>query len=150
MQRKSFSQWTELLEYLTEKIPSKKFIIHGSVALGFYGEPRDSTDIDIMTNMKPFADYSNVTEILDKTEFKEVDTKITEDGLVRKFKAGDWSIDVFEVDSKLFRKIKSRAIRVRWRNKIIYIISVEDLIKFKKRRGSPQDLVDIQNLLKED
>jgi predicted nucleotidyltransferase len=135
---------------LIEKIPSKKFIIHGSVALGFYGEPRDSTDIDIMTNLKPFEDYSNVTEILDNTEFKEVDTKITEDGLVRKFKAGDWSIDVFEVDSKLFRKIKSRAIQVKWRNKIIYIISVEDLIKFKKRRGSPQDLVDIQNLLKEE
>jgi hypothetical protein len=118
--------------------------------MGFYGEPRDSTDIDIMTNFMLFGDHSDIAEILDNTKFEEFKTEHTDDGwfLVRKFRAGDWVIDLFEADSKLFRGMKSRAIPVKWKGKIVYIISKMDLIKLKRKRGSPQDLLDIQNLLK--
>ncbi len=142
-----FNQWPELLELVLDVSRRDEFVLHGSVALGFYTVPRNTLDMDLMVSLPAVTGRrSRLARELLKRGFKETKTEILDDGIARRFTSGDWAVDVHEVRGASFRDIRRRAVRVQWRGRRLLVMSDKDLAERKGRRGTLQDFVDIQQL----
>lgn len=139
-----FSEHIELI--LELKTRYSDFIISGSVAAGVYGAPRSSEDMDIIVSLPYLKKKSKLAKILEDMGFKQYKSEWVEDSLIRKYKMGAWKIDVFEMIPQILRGIKKRANVAILRGYKFLIISKEDLIERKLRRGSIQDIADIQQM----
>jgi len=144
----SFTQWSDLLALLLDISRRGEFVLHGSIAMGFYTVPRDTRDVDVMVSLPITAgSRSRLSRELKKRGFNETRTEMLDDGIARRFHAGDWAVDVHEVNGRTYREIKRRSVRVEWKGRQLLIISDKDLVARKSKRGSLQDFVDIQQLM---
>jgi hypothetical protein len=119
------------------------FIIHGAIAMGIHGVVRATGDLDIIV----ITESKNIINIFTNSGFEKEYSKMTETGVVYKFKYDRWKLDVFVESSIVYwLKLKFRSLKFNWYDYHIKVISIEDLIKNKLKRGSPQDLMDVHNL----
>jgi len=137
-----------------QKIP---FVIVGGAAVVLHGIPRGTLDIDIVIPVEEKA----VSKLFSLPE--ELGLYIQDKHLVSfadrpDFLIGQWAtledkngielIDVFFENEKEFKKLLSRADRIKGKSYSFYIASLDDLEKMKKVSGRPIDLADIA-LIKE-
>ena len=144
-----FKSWIELVKWLRSKTKTNDFIIHGSVAMGIYGAPRSSVDVDVAAPIKLFSGVSRVTEVLRDNEFTEwMHAQIIFNaGIVRRFEHKDgWRVDVIEMDKDGYAEILADSNVVPIEGKNYKVISIEQLIKNKQMRGNVRDLDDIVKL----
>ena len=72
--------------------------------MGFYTVPGNTRDMDVMVSLPSVTGKrSRLSRELSKRGFKETKTEILDDGIARRFAAGDWAIDVHEVHGATFR-----------------------------------------------
>lgn len=152
-----FADWEEFILGLAGAVDDDdSFIIHGSIAMGFYGPRRPSEDVDVITKrswlsiISPEHDKTKVSKILEEQGFTAFASKMLDDakGFVRRYRKGRWRIDVHETDAATFDKLKRRSTVIESADgkHHLYVISKKDLIRMKRHRSSPLDLADIKAL----
>ena len=119
------------------------FLIHGAVAVGIYGFTRATQDLDIII----ITPQEKIEKVLVKKGFTKLVVKMTESGLISRYKLGDWVLDIFVEGRRMeWIKLKRRAFKTKWHDYEVKVISKKDLITNKKKRASSKDLLDIHML----
>jgi len=119
------------------------FLVHGAIAMGLYGYNRATEDLNIMIS----TGDRKLVNILKEKGFREVKIQMTEEGMVHKLAYDDWFLDIFLEEGRAkWLGLRARAKKVKWGKYTIKVISKKDLIKFKERRASIKDLMDIHVL----
>jgi len=132
---------TKVIEILRSK--RVDFLIHGAIAMGLYGYNRATEDLDIIIS----TGDKKVLAVLKEKGFLSVKAQMTEDGMVQKLSYDNWYLDVFLEEGRAkWLGLKARAKKVKWGRYTVKVISKKDLIKFKERRASLKDLLDIHVL----
>jgi hypothetical protein len=135
-------------EFVTKVISVLKanridFLIHGAVAVGIYGFTRATQDLDIIL----ITPQEKIEKVLIKNGFMKIVVKMTESGLISRYKFGDWVLDIFVEDRRIeWARLKRRAFKTKWHDYDVKVISKKDLIANKKKRASSKDLLDIHML----
>jgi hypothetical protein len=121
-----------------------KFMVHGAQAVGLYGFERNTDAFDFIVEPSP-QNLKRLYRALNKIIVLSVDYPDAGSVLEKKPKSVKylyflWPVDIAYPDN--FDTLWKRRSRVRGLN----VIGRKDLIKEKLRRGTPQDLVDVQKL----
>jgi len=135
----------EFVSLVIDILRSKRvdFLIHGAIAMGLYGYNRTTEDLDIIISTSD----RKLIDVLKEKGFRKVKTQMTEDGMVHKLAFDDWYLDIFLEEGRVkWLGLKARAKNVKWGKYTVRVISKKDLIRFKARRGSLRDLMDIHVL----
>lgn len=140
--------YEELLELFNKN--KVRYCIIGAYAVGLYGKPRYTKDIDIL--VEPNAENAcRIVKSLDEFGFKVLGLK-TED-FEQEGKIIQLGYEPVRVD--LLTSIKGCSFEEAWKNKKtffygkqkVFFIGIDDLIKSKKASGRKQDKADIEILL---
>jgi hypothetical protein len=132
---------TKVIEILRSK--RVDFLIHGAIAMGLYGYNRATEDLDIIIS----TGDRKVLDALSKKGFRDIKVQMTEEGMVHKLAYNSWYLDIFLEDGRAkWLGLKARAKKVKWGKYTVKVISKKDLIKFKERRASFKDMLDIHVL----
>ncbi len=126
------------------------YAIGGALALGVWGAPRNTIDVDISAFVEPGA-LDSLFDSLERVgaifERERAAAEIERIGLCR-VRVGKTPVDVFVSNHPHFDSIKARRKAVsdpagvqRW------FLSVEDLIVLKLFYGRPKDQLDLQRLV---
>jgi hypothetical protein len=119
------------------------FIVHGAIAMGVHGYPRNTRDLDVIV----IASSDEIIEILNQYGFRKTKFQMTDTGLVYRFTLGNWLLDVFIEDNwREWRRIKRNSFITTLYGHRVRIISKNDLINRKLRRASFKDLADVHAL----
>ncbi len=142
-----------------------KYVIVGGVAVNLYGYSRFTGDIDIMiamtnTNLDKMDKIANELGYIDRLPIKiqelgdkkKLNNFIKEKGLKAytfiSNKKPQLDIDILVSESINFEKYyKNKSTIKVWETKLP-VVSIEDLIKMKKKANRDKDLLDIEALLK--
>jgi hypothetical protein len=134
-----------------EQIP---YALCGGLAVGLHTEPRATKDIDILLLAK---DVESVKKTLLSCGFKFFSTPMhfadsqIELHKLTKIEPGGKDylhLDLLVIKSPPWEKVWQNRQRLLYKDQPIWVVSREWLIWMKMLRGSPQDLVDIENLKK--
>jgi hypothetical protein len=124
------------------------YAIGGAVAYGFYGPPRATNDVDVDVFVPPedaervFDALGSVVEV-DRAEAR---ARIQERGdFVAR--ASGMRVDVFLADTVLTRRAGTRVQRKNIGDRMLAVLSAEDLVIFKLMFYRDKDLLDIRYLL---
>ncbi len=139
-----FKKTVELLE----KTKIDYFII-GGVAVGVWGNPRVTEDIDIIV----FVSKKDIESIVDTAqnlgfEFdKEKALKEAKTGVFKLY-YGIYNADFIVAISELSKSALKRKVKVEIFNKEVFVASKEDLLLFKLMSGRMMDLGDAEDIAK--
>lgn len=120
----------------------------GAIALAFYGEPRDTRDLDVNIALPP----SEQARLLDALAslFPISDRPRVERELIRIAQTRlfweETGIDLFMADIPFHDSIARRSHEVDYVGTRLPIIAAEDLVVLKAAFNRPQDWLDIENL----
>ena len=119
------------------------FIIHGAIAVGIYGFTRATQDLDVII----ITPHDKVERILVKNGFMKLAVRMTESGLMSRYKLDNWVLDIFVEGRRLeWMRLKRNAFKTKWHDYPVKVISKKDLIANKKKRASSKDILDIHML----
>lgn len=143
---KDFAEFLELFN--KNKV---RYLIIGAFAVGFYGYPRYSKDIDILVEPSE-KNAKNIVVTL--KEFGGVYSNLSESDFEQENKIIQLGYEPVRID--ILTSIKGFKFEELWKNKKIgsygnqkaFFIGLEELIKVKKEANRPQDLVDLEKLAK--
>lgn len=148
-------------EFKKQKV---KYVIVGGIAVNLLGSLRSTADIDILVEMSD-DNLRKIVTILKKKGYrvkqpvdpmKMADKKTREDWIKNKhMKAfnfykedGIKEVDII-IDSPVsFEEAKKRAIHIKSGNITLPVISIDNLIKMKRKTGRNVDKLDIADLKK--
>jgi predicted nucleotidyltransferase len=143
---------SDLIELLLCLVDAKvDLLIVGGHAVAFHHEPRYTKDIDIWVDCSPknaekvylaLKQYGAPVQSVDSTffTFKDHFLKIGREPLRADIICGMEGLDFIKAWK---RRVKGELFGVK-----VNYIHIKDLIKLKKLAGRPQDLVDVDNLLR--
>ncbi len=127
-----------------------KYCIIGAYAVGFYGAPRFTKDMDLLVE----PDSKNARRILKSLEefgFKSLDLKESDFTQLRKTIQLGYEpvrIDlVTSIDGCDFGKVWEKRVVGSYGRQKVFFIGLSELIKNKKKTGRGQDRVDISVLM---
>ena len=143
---KDFKEFIELLNK-----NEVRYLIVGGFAYSFYAEPRFTKDIDFF--IEPSAENAEkILKVLEEFGFKSLNIKSQD------FQEPDQIIQLGNAPLRidLITSIKGVVFAAAWKNRTeghygkipTYFISKADLIKNKKALSRPQDIADIEKLIK--
>ena len=157
-------------QYLYEKVFREfyykrvNYLIVGGIALNLHGVPRATFDLDILVSWDD-ENIQKIDNILKKLRFKSTapislsDLKSTEKREELSRKKHMFAINFYNIDDPLeeidilikghaeFEKLFARKKVIKIDDFDIYLISLEDLIKLKKRSHRNKDKEDMKKLL---
>src|SRR5579883_2700304 len=120
----------------------------GAIALAFYGEPRDTRDIDVNVALPP-KEYQRVLDSLSMLfpidNRKRIEYELIQLAQTRLY----WettAIDLFFADIPFHDSIAQRTHDVDYVGTRLPIVSAEDLIVLKAAFNRPKDWFDIENI----
>ncbi len=141
--------YKEMLQILLEE--NVKFIVVGAYALGAYGFPRATGDIDIW--IEPTA--ANAKKLIRSlarfgAPLFDVNEKIfTEEGIIFQIGVAPRRIDIITtIDGVEFQSAYEKKLIVSVEGLNIPVLSVEDFIKNKESTGREKDVLDAKMLKK--
>lgn len=129
-----------------------RFALHGAFAMAAYGYERATRDVDLLVPLDPrtvravYAAMDRLGAVPAPPGPRTAEEALRKDARHVSFNLAGWVIDFFFDPG--FDTILSRAVRRRFGNRVIAVISRRDLAKRKAARGTLQDLADIENLKK--
>jgi predicted nucleotidyltransferase len=143
-----FSQdFREFIELLIKN--KAEYLIVGGYAVGFYGHPRYTGDLDIWLNpTRQNADLilKSINEF-GFSSFKLTQEDFTKPGNVVQLGYPPLRIDLLtEIDGVSFEECFENRKEVMIENLKVNFIGYNDLLKNKKETGRPRDIDDIDNL----
>jgi predicted nucleotidyltransferase len=143
-----FSQdFREFIELLIKN--KAEYLIVGGYAVGFYGHPRYTGDLDIWLNpTRQNADLilKSINEF-GFPSFKLTQEDFTKPGNVVQLGYPPLRIDLLtEIDGVSFEECFENRKEVMIENLKVNFIGYNDLLKNKKETGRPRDIDDIDNL----
>ncbi len=127
-----------------------RFVLHGAFAMAAYGYERATKDVELLVPMGPdtiravYALMDGLKAVAAHPGLRNADEAVRSNARHVSFNLHGWLIDFFfdeELDA-----IRSRAVRRRFGNRVIDVISARDLAERKAERGTLQDLADIERL----
>ncbi len=140
-------EFKEFLRLLNES--RTEYLLIGGYAVGYYGYPRTTADIDIWVAVSP----SNASKLVDVyRRFGMHDSTITtelflEEGKIIRMGIPPMRIEVLtEIDGVDFSECYSERESVMIDGQSVNIISLRHLLKNKKASGRYRDLDDLENL----
>lgn len=157
---KSVFFYEEILkEFQRKKV---KYVLTGGVAVNLQGAFRATADLDILVEMSD-ENLAKVVKIL-KKEGYVVRQPVDPMGIANRHQRKDWiknkhmkafnfykddeykEVDII-IDSPVsYTEAKKQAMLIKVENLKLPVMSLEHLIKMKKRAGRDQDLLDIKEL----
>ena len=127
-----------------------RFILYGAFAMAAYGYERATKDVDLLVSLEPnpvrtvYAVMDELGGVPIRPGPRTADEALRKGARHVSFNLAGWLIDFFfDAD---FDAILSRAVRRRFGNRVIDVISVRDLAERKAERGTLQDLADLEKL----
>lgn len=128
-----------------------KYCIIGAYAVAFWGYPRYTKDIDIL--IEPTKENAKRI-ILAIREFGIKSQELTEEDFIRKNRVIQLGYEPVRID--ILTSVEGVSFSTVWKNKVedfygkekVYFIGLKELIKIKKRIARPQDLADLEELLR--
>lgn len=159
---------TEQLDYvgIFEEFNKRgiKYIVIGGIAVNLLGIPRMTYDVDLLLELKD-VNIKKYIEFLHSLGYKSKIPVIDMFDFIKKEKREDWiknkfmkafnlynaqaivkEIDVV-IDSPVdYKKALNNVVNVKFRNTVIPVIGIKDLINMKKDTGRKQDESDIRAL----
>lgn len=138
-------EFKELLKLLKEK--NVKYLLIGGWAVGFYGHPRATGDLDILISIEE-KNLQNLEEALIEFGIPQIDVNnLKVPGHFFRIGRPPLQIDILtEADGINFNECYKKKKEVSIDNININIISLEDLIINKKKSARYQDLADVEKL----
>jgi Nucleotidyl transferase AbiEii toxin, Type IV TA system len=127
-----------------------RFVLHGAFAMAAYGHERATRDVDFLvpadqrTVRTLFAAMDRLGAVPARPGPQSADEALRKHSDPASFNLAGWLIDFFF--DRRFKSICSRAVRRRFGNRLISVISRRDLASRKAERGTLQDLADIEKL----
>jgi len=132
---------TKVLDILRSK--RVDFLFHGAIAMGLYGYTRTTEDLDVILSTSD----RKIVDALNEKGFHMTKVQKTEEGTVHKLAYDNWFLDILLEEGRAkWLGLKARAKKVKWGRYTVKVISKKDLIKFKERRCSLKDLMDLHVL----
>lgn len=128
------------------------YAVCGGLAVSFFAQPRLTQDIDVL--LAP-AECERCKEILLPFGFQFLSTPMRFDNdavevhKLTKFETGgnDYVfLDLIAAISPPVQKILAERIRLSWKDKPVWVVSREGLIKLKETAKRPKDLLDLESL----
>ncbi|MCA9051033.1 MAG: hypothetical protein KDA89_19995 [Planctomycetaceae bacterium] len=144
---------TQLARQLAAALEERgiEYAIGGALALGFWGEPRGTLDVDVTLFVSP-AQPANCAELLLELgcDFDPVTVldSLTEHGYC-KVKNQETVIDVFWPIVDFYDAARSRRQLVRLGDRRIWIWDAESLVVFKMMFFRRKDLADVEQILRQ-
>lgn len=150
-----------LREFQRQKV---KYVLVGGIAVNLLGSLRSTADMDILVEMSD-ANLKKIVTILKKKGYR-VKQPVDPMGIADKKTRQDWinnkhmkafnfykESDLKEVDIIIespvsFEEAKKSAIRIKSEDIILPVISIDNLIKMKRKTGRGIDKLDIEVLKK--
>jgi len=128
-----------------------KYLIIGAYAVGFYGYPRFTKDIDIL--VEPSIENARKV-IMALNEFGISSPDLNEDDFIRENNIVQLGYAPVRID--IITSIEGFKFRDIWKNKEmsnygderVFFIGLKELIESKKKAGRDLDLVDVKKLIK--
>jgi len=141
-----------------------KYVIVGGIALNLLGSLRSTADMDILVEMSE-DNLKKALSILKKHGYRVkshidpmgiLDSKTRQEWIKKKhmqalnfYKDGKLKeVDIIIGSPITFEKAEKTAIKIKSGNIILPVVSVDNLIKMKKRAGRAIDKLDIEELKK--
>lgn len=151
-----------VLEHLSQE--GIEFVIVGGVAARLHGSHRLTHDLDLV----PRLDESSWERLIDAiweldvrpripesreriADITNIKTWIIEKNMIAlsfRSDTGETEIDLLVAESASFEKLKRNAVSVSVEQSTFYVASIDDLIEMKSKAGRPQDLLDIETLIR--
>jgi hypothetical protein len=130
---------------------SVRYCIIGAYAVAFYAKPRYTKDIDILVEPKK-ENAQKILRALEEFGFGEL--SISEDDLTCEGNILQLGYEPLRID--LLNKLEGFQFQDIWQNRVtgdygsekVFFISLDDLIKNKKKSARPSDKIDIELLEK--
>ena len=128
-----------------------KYCIIGAYAVAFWGYPRYTKDIDIL--IEPTKE--NAKRIISAIrEFGIKSQDLTEEDFIKKNRVIQLGYEPVRID--ILTSVEGVSFSTIWRNKVedfygkekVYFVGLKELIRIKKKVARPQDLVDLEELLR--
>lgn len=119
----------------------------GGIAAGYWGEPRYTRDMDF-TVVLPVGGLDALEKLLKKEAFQLETMGTSQLRVVHKEKTFSWTADLLISETDYQDWVVQRAIEVVLFKTKVSICSPEDLIILKLIANRRQDLLDIENVLK--
>ncbi|MEX2175770.1 MAG: hypothetical protein WD872_15510 [Pirellulaceae bacterium] len=127
-----------------------EYALGGAIALGFWGRPRGTLDVDLtlfMPKDKPSAVVWELQEIGCEVPVARATQSLREHGFCSaKFVAT--RVDVFVPTSSFYDKVKARRRRMLLKEDRVSVLDAETLVVFKMMFFREQDLLDIKQILR--
>ena len=150
-----------LREFQKQKV---KYILVGGIAMNMLGSLRNTADIDILVEMSD-NNLAKIVRILIKRGYRVkqpvdpmeiADRKSREDWIKNKhMKAFNFykeeelkEVDIIIKSPVTYEKARKDILRIKVANVILPVISIDNLIKMKKKTGRNIDRLDIEELKK--
>jgi len=141
-------EFKEFLKLLNEH--NVEYMLIGGYAVGFYGYPRATADIDIWVAISK-VNAAQLTLVFHKFGMQDPSVKpslFLEKGKIIRMGLPPMRIEVLtEIDGVKFKECYSSGLDVKIDNQEVKLISKEDLLKNKKASGRYKDLDDLENLV---
>ncbi|MCK4248978.1 MAG: nucleotidyltransferase [Candidatus Omnitrophica bacterium] len=143
---KDFQEFLELLNKY-----HVKYCIIGGYAVGFYGYPRYTNDIDVLVE----PSVENAGKIIEAIkEFGITSSGLGKKDFIEKHKVVQLGYEPIRID--LLTSVAGTSFKTVWANKKrgsygrekVFFIGLEELIKVKKKANRPVDQIDIDKLKK--
>lgn len=125
------------------------YAIGGALALGFWGFPRATVDVDLDVFV-PESEYSRVAHVLGKAGCAVDPDDAARSGRERgDFRAfmGPVRVDVFLPSIPFYESVAERRTRGTLEGRATWYLAAEDLAVFKLLFFRPKDLVDLERLV---
>ncbi len=128
-----------------------KYCIIGAYAVAVWGYPRYTKDIDIL--IEPTKE--NAKRIISAIrEFGIKSQDLTEEDFIKKNRVIQLGYEPVRID--ILTSVEGVSFSTVWKNRIeefygkekVYFIGLKELIKIKKKVARPQDLADLEELLR--
>ncbi len=145
-----YTEFETVIEALEEH--QINYAVCGGLAVSFFAQPRLTQDIDVL--LAP-AECERCKEILLPLGFQflstpmRFDTDTVEVHKLTKIEPGGADyifLDLIAAISPLTQKILAEHVRLSWKEKPVWIVSRDGLIKLKKAAKRPKDFLDLDAL----
>ncbi|MBU0504571.1 MAG: DUF6036 family nucleotidyltransferase [bacterium] len=148
---KSLKKISKILKKSKEKGDIKGYAMIGGMAVSARSRPRATKDIDFLISADPDSDFSKLFSFPKDYKIKKFKSDRFDpiNGLVRVYdNDGNELIDLIPVFWDWQNEAIKHAEEIEFLETTIPIAKIEDLIVLKLKAGGPQDLLDIEELLK--
>lgn len=140
-----------MLAFLAELERSgARYLIIGAMALGFWGKPRATGDLDLWVDGREAAKVlAAIRSFFGGADLGLTEQDLSEPGVLQLGYAPNRVDLVILGEGEDFEGAYARARHFQFRGRTLWVASKEDIIRLKRAFGRPQDLADVASLLEE-